>query len=189
MIINSPSAFQFIKNQEKPELDLEPQLEEVQHQQPIPDDIVEDDQEYDPTREDAHIDPRYSVTSLLPFTFIHSIFLGIQLTLETVELAIQLQTYLTVKDSSFKNLVSLFYIHTLEELRIEEEKLEKEYHFFNVPSDCELFNTLVLSRIKKEAKELNIDLKPLYVDQAEFYNMDQFEGEVYSPICSQVRSP
>lgn len=121
--------------------------------------FFEDDQEYDPAREDALM--IHEVFRNKSISLIYSTSPGIQSTSETEELTIQLQTYLMVNDSSFKDLPSLFYIHTLQELIIEEENLEKEFHFFNVPSARKLFKTLVLSSMKKETKELCVDLKPL----------------------------
>lgn len=58
-----------------------------------------------------------------------------------------------------------------------------------MPYAQEFFKTLVISRMKQEAKKLGVDLKPYYADQAEFYNSAQFEGEAYLPICSPLQSP
>lgn len=43
------------------------------------------------------------------------------------ELAIQLRTYLAVNKSPFKDLASVFYLWSTDELMIEEEKLETEF--------------------------------------------------------------
>lgn len=49
--------------------------------------------------------------------------------------------------------------------------------------------TLILSRMKKEAKELGINLKLYYANQASFYNAACLEGELHSSISSRPREP
>lgn len=41
--------------------------------------------------------------------------------------------------------------------------------------------------MKKEAKQLGVDLKPLYADRAELYNSAQFDGDVHSPISTPAQ--
>lgn len=86
-------------------------------------------------------------------------------------------------------MATLFNIHTVEDLIIKEQKLEMAFHFFDVLIARTQFHTLVLSKIKQEAKLKKMDLKPFYADQADLYNSACFEGEFYSPICSPPRSP
>lgn len=72
----------------------------------------------------------------------------------------------------------------MENLIIEEKKLEEAFNFYDVPTARNHFKYLVLFKMKQEAKSKEVDLKPLYADQAEFYNSSSFKGELYTPICS-----
>lgn len=56
-------------------------------------------------------------------SFVHSSFPGIHHTPETEELAIQLQTYIDIKESSFRDLAAVFLLSTMEDLIIEERSL------------------------------------------------------------------
>lgn len=53
------------------------------------------------------------------------------------ELAVQLPTYLAMKESSFKDVTSIFYLRSMDELSIEENKLEIEFQFPDVPTTRE----------------------------------------------------
>lgn len=62
----------------------------------------------------------------------------------------------------------------------------------------EEFWRLVLTKMKKDAKELHVDLKPFYLDETDLYSLavpDCKEGIVFSPIpiglplVAQVDSP
>lgn len=86
-------------------------------------------------------------------------------------------------------MVVLFHVHTFENLQIEEDRLQTEFHFYNVHIARNNFKSLVLAKMKHEAKSSNVDLKPYYADQAYLYNSACFEGEFYSPISSPPRSP
>lgn len=57
--------------------------------------------------------------SVIRFTFP-----GIEHTLVTEELAVQLQTYVDIKDNSYRDLAALFNVHSIEYLIIKEEKLQ-----------------------------------------------------------------
>lgn len=67
----------------------------------------------------------------------------------------------------------------MDDLIIEEDKLQTEFQFFDVPTTRTFFKTLVLSRMKNEAKSKGVNLKHLYADQVEFFNSAHFEGEHY----------
>lgn len=68
------------------------------------------------------------------------------------ELAVQLRTYLAMNESSFKDLAYVFYLRSMGELSIEENKLEIEFQYPDVPTAHEQFKYLVLSRMKQEVK-------------------------------------
>lgn len=71
-----------------------------------------------------------------------------------------------VNESSFRELVAVFMLNSMEDLIIEEDKLHTELCFFDVQTARNFYKTLVLSRMQKEAKLRGVDLKPLYTDQA-----------------------
>lgn len=67
------------------------------------------------------------------------------------------------------------------DLKIEEAILGDEFDYPTISHDRVDFRWLVLICMKKEAKELQVDLKPHYLDEADFY-MEPLT--LYVPIVS-----
>lgn len=100
--------------------------------------------------------------------------LEVDLTSKTQALTYRLQTILNIINSPYYIKESLLAIHSLVEPILHQE----------VNDARENFRFLVLARMKKEAKALGVELKPLYFSKAELYNKIVFPKEVddYSPI-------
>lgn len=68
-----------------------------------------------------------------------------------------------MKESSFCELAVVFLLNTMKDLIIEEDKLQMEFQFLDMPTAHNFFKTLVLSKMKKD-KLKGVDLKPFYAN-------------------------
>lgn len=94
---------------------------------------------------------------------------GIEQLPKTLNLAKRLQFYLDAKDCEYYILQALLTVQQINDLKAEESKLEAEFGFYSVKDACNNFRSLVLAKIKMEARILNIDMKPFYRNEADLY--------------------
>lgn len=116
------------------------------------------------------------VTDLMP---------GCELTSQSLNLAIRLCLFLDIKDVDYYVMKSLMIVMTFDELKIEEVILSEEFSYSIINQTCTEFCRIVLIRMKKEAKDLQVDLKHPYLDEANIYNMTipDDKGDIpFSPI-------
>lgn len=75
---------------------------------------------------------------------------------------------------------SLMVVMTFDELKLEEVVPSEEFGYSTISQARAEFRRLVLIHIKKETKELQVDLKPHYLEESEFYNLaiPNDEGDV-----------
>lgn len=119
---------------------------------------------------------------------VHDSFLGISLTPKTRKMAIRLQTLLVGKDKSYSDLKFIFLVHPIEDLEIEEDTLGKLFGFANIPEARNLFCLLVIAQMKSEAREVGVNLKPLYVHDRETYNTRCFLNDAFNLIPSPAQT-
>lgn len=76
-------------------------------------------------------------------------------------------------------------VMSFDELKLEEAVISQEFGYSTISQACEDLRRLVLIRVKKEAKELQVYLKSHYMEEVELYILAIPDGEgdvVLSPI-------
>lgn len=148
IIINSVSPLNFFQHEDMPLLELghhfvadpsEPPFFHVTEAS-IP--AEEDNDQFNPNHDDARFALEVVRASLSKFV-LDSIS-RIHLTLETRDIAITLRSYITLKESSWKDQANIFF-HFMEDLMIKEHNLEREFQSFEVTTARNQFMSLVLS--------------------------------------------
>lgn len=93
-----------------------------------------------------------------------------QLTRQIRNLEVCLCLFLDIKDANYYVIQSLMIITSFDELKLEVAILAEEFGYRTINQAREDFRRLVLTRMEKEAKEIKLDLKPFYVEEASIYN-------------------
>lgn len=107
-----------------------------------------------------------------------------QLTSQSRNLATHLCHFLDIKGADYYVMQSLMIVISFYELKLEEAILAEEFGYSYISQVHTDFRWIVLTHMKKETEELQVDLKPHHLDEVNLYNkvVLKDEGEVFSSI-------
>lgn len=91
------------------------------------------------------------------------------LTPESCNLAICL--YLDIKDNECQVMESLMVMLPISQLKLEEALLSEEFGFINIAQARREFLLFMLTKMRKEAKLFDVDLKLFYLKKVDPYNL------------------
>lgn len=95
---------------------------------------------------------------------------GCQLTTLSRNLSIRLCLFLDIRDADHYVIQYLMVVMSFNDLKIEKAIISQEFGYPSISHARTHFRWLVLTCIKKEDKELQVDLKPFYLEETNFYN-------------------
>lgn len=109
---------------------------------------------------------------------------GCGLTRQTRNLTVHLRLFLNIKNVDYYVFQSLMIIMSFNDVTLEEAILTEEFGYRMISQARADFRRLMLTRMKKEAREIQVDLKPFDLEEAALYNAAVLADEdgYFSPI-------